>query len=308
MVDNTGVQPDSVGHVLKLNFKYASDTAFNTEPLSGLLISSLINYLLKEGFYKQATPVFRSDLTSGKTGEEDFVRSARLANAQILKISRDTSVHLLFSLDRLLTKTSTNVYYTGETFAATRDVWVNTVWRIYDMDMDTLVTQFQYNDSLYWRKFSDNARMVAKMLPQMNDVLPEIGDVVAEHLNKFLGPHWESEKREYYSTGGFRMKMAADLVRKNQFDAAAELWTMEFQKGFFRSRYRAAINMMLFEEVKGNPNEALKWVEKAEKAIQECPIGGSDYDISLLAQWKIVLKERVKDFQKLKIYFDGILN
>lgn len=308
MVDNTGMQPNNVGHLFQLNSKYAGDTAFNTKPLSGLLISSLSNYLLREGFYKRITPIFRDEMPTGKTGEEDYVRSARLSNAEIMKISQDTSVHLLFSLDRLLTKTTTNVYYTGETYAATRDVWVNTVWRIYDLDVDTLVTQFQYNDSLYWRKFSDSPRMVSKMLPDMNEALPEIGDVVAEHLNKFLGPHWETEKREYFSSGGFRMKLAADLVRKEQMDAAAELWKEEFLKGFFRSRYRAAINMMLFEEVKGNPNDALVWEGKAEKALEECPIGGADNDVILLKHWKIVLKERIKDFQTLKIYFDGNLN
>lgn len=308
MVDNTGKQPKNVGHIVKTNFKYDSDTAFNTEPLSGLLISSLSNYLLKEGFYKRITSIFRDEMPTAKNGEEDYVRSSRLPNAEIMKFSRDTSLHLLFSMDRLLTKTITNVYYTGESYAATRDVWVNTVWRIYDLDMDTLVTQFQYNDSLYWRKFSESPRALAKLLPEMDDVLPEIGDVVAEHLNAFLGPHWGTEKRVYFSTGGFRMKMAADLVRKEQIDAAAELWKVECQKGLFRSKYRAAINMMLFEEVKGNPIEALKWVEKAEKAMEECPIGPADNDVILLKQWKVLLNERAKDFQTLKLYFDGNLN
>jgi hypothetical protein len=264
--------------------------------------------LHKEGFYQQIHSIFREDMRPYKTGEDDFQRSARLSNAKINEISKDTSVHLLFSLDRLLTKTTTNTYFTGETYAATRDVWINTVWRIYDLDVDTVVAQFQYNDSLYWIKYSSNPSLVTKLLPEMETVLPEIGDVVAEHLNKFMGPHWETEKREYFCSGGYRMKLAADLVRKDQLDGAAELWKVECEKGIFRSKYRAAINMMFFEEVKGNPVEALKWEEKAEMSIENCPIGGSDYDIALLAQWKNVLSDRIKDFQKLKIYFDGNLN
>ena len=308
MVDNSGIQPRDAGHVVKVGFKTVGDTSFNTEPLSGMLISSLSNYLLKEGFYQQIRPIFREDMRPGKYGEDDFQRSARLPNLKIMEISRDTSAHLLFSLDRLLTKTSTNTYYTGETYSATRDVWVNSVWRIYDLDVDTVITQFQYNDSLYWRRYNSNSYLVTKMLPELETVLPEIGDVVAEHLNKFMGPHWETEKREYFCTGGYRMKMAADLVRKAQIDDAAELWKIECEKGFFRSKYRAAINMMLFEEVKGYPEVALEWVKKAEESMKLCPIGGSDYDIALLALWKNLLNDRVKDFQKLKIYFDGNLN
>lgn len=308
LVDNTGIQPMKAGHIVKYGLKTVGDTAFNLEPLSGLLISSLKNYLLKEGFYQQISTLNRKDLLPGKTGEDDFQRSGRLSNSKILEISRDTSVHLLFSMDRLLTKTTTNAFYNGETYTATRDVWVNSVWRIYDLDVDTLVAQFQYNDSLYWQKFSQNPSMVTKMLPKMEDVLPEIGDVVAEHLNKFLGPHWETEKREYFCTGSYRMTMAADFVRKDMIDNAAELWTAEYKKGFFRSKYRAAINMMFYEEVKGNPKEALAWEVKAEEAMLNCPVGGSDYDIALLALWKKMLQERSKDFEKLKIYFDGNLN
>jgi len=308
LVDNTGIQPKDAGHIVKVGFKTVGDTAFNVEPLSTMLINSLNSYLLKEGFYQQISPIYRNELLQGKNGEDDYLRSARLSNSKIMEISRDTSVHLLFSLDRLLTKTTANTYYTGETYTSTRDVWVNTVWRIYDLDVDTLVAQFQYNDRLYWRKYSQNPYQITRLLPEMEVVLPEIGDVVAEHLNKFLGPHWETEKREYYCSGSYRMTMAADLVRKEMIDDAAELWKAEYSKGFFRSKYRAAINMMFYEEVKGNPKEALAWEDKALVAMLNCPIGGSDYDIELLASWKKTLEVRVKDYQKLKIYFDGNLN
>jgi len=308
LADNSGVQPQAVGHQVKVGFKVVGDTSFNLEPLSGMLLSSLSNYLLKEGCYDRIRILSRNDLLPGKTEESDYLRSGRISNSKIMEISRDTSVNLLFTLDRLLTKTTTNSYYTGETYTATRDVWINTVWRVYDLDMDTIVTQFQYNDSLYWQKFNSNPKVIMKMLPEMETVLPEIADVVAEHLNKFMGPHWETEKREYYCTGGYRMKLASDLVREELIDDAAKLWEVEFEKGFLRSKYRAAINMMFYEEVKGVPSLALSWEAKAEEALNKCPIGGSDFDIALLAQWKKELEDRVNDVQKLKIYFVGNLN
>lgn len=308
IVDNTGIQPEDAGHQVKVDFKLVGDTSFNTESLSGYLMKSLSNYLLKDGFYKQVKLVSRYDLLPAKSGDDDFLRSARLSNSKIMELSRDTNLHLLFSLDRLLTKTTTNTYLTGETFAATRDVWVNTVWRVYDLDVDTVITQFQYNDSLYWRKFDLNSFLVAKKLPSMVSVLPEIGDVVAENLAPFMGPHWVTEKRDYFCAGSYRMTMAADLVRKDQLDQAAELWKVEYVKGLFRSKYRAAFNMMFYEDVKGNPKEALDWLAKAEGAMKLSPTGASDYDVHLLARWKGLLKDRLDEFQKLKIYFDGNLN
>ncbi|HET9571884.1 MAG TPA: DUF6340 family protein [Bacteroidales bacterium] len=308
LVDNSGVQPSYMGHEVKIGFKLIGDTSFNTEPLSELLFGSLSNYLLKEGFYKRITPWHRGTILPVKTKEGEYLRSGRISNSMIREISRDTSVHLLISLDRLLTTTTTNTYYTGETYLATRDVWVNSVWRVYDLDQDTLITQFQYNDSLYWQKNSQNPLKVTQSLPLIDDVLPEIGDVVAEHLSRVMGPHWESEKREYFCTGSYRMKMAADLVRNGSIDEAATLWKLEFEKGIFRSKYRAAMNMMFYEELKGNPAEALVWCKKAEEAMLQCPIGSADYDVVYLNQRKIALEDRVEDVQKLKIYFDGNLN
>jgi hypothetical protein len=307
-VDNTGIQPIDAGHQVKVGFKVVGDTSFNTEPLSGYLMNSLSNYLLKEGFYKQVRLVGRTDIRPWKSGEDDFLRSARLSNSKIAEISKDTGSHLLFSLDRLLTKSVTNTYHAEEAFAATRDVWVNTVWRVYDLDADTLIAQFQYTDSLYWMKYNVNAYLAAKQLPEMARVLPEIGDVVAENLSPFMGPHWVTEKRDYFCSGSYRLTMAADFVRRDLVDQAAELWKTEYEKGWFRNRYRAAINMMFFEELKGNPEKALQWLAKAEKAMELSPTGASDYDVHLLASWKGLLKDRLEEFQKLKIYFDGNLN
>jgi len=308
LADNSGVQPNNVGHVMRTNYHTVGDTAFNTESLSGFLLNSLSAYLLKDGFYQEVKRLYRNDLMPVKDEEEDYMRSGRLSEAKLQKISRDTSMQLLFSLDRLLTKTITNVSYTGDYYRATRDVWVNSVLRIYDLQNDTLICQFQYNDSLFWEKFSTSSYHAIKQLPEMADVLPEVADVVAEHISKFLGPHWETAEREYFCTGSYRMNLAADLVRRKSLDEAAALWQMEYNKSLFRTKYRSAINMMFYEEVKGNPSEALVWGRRAEKAMNSTWSGGTIYDTELLKQWKKILEERVQEYEKLKIYFDGNLN
>jgi hypothetical protein len=308
IADNSGIQPREVGHEYTRNFKTYKDTAFDTEPLSGYLMQSLSNYLLKEGFYQQVKLMSRQDLLVSKSDEDDYLLSGRIAGSNICAISRDPGVQLLFSLDRLLTRTVTNTRYDGVIYDVTRDVWVNSVWRIYDLESDTLICQFQYNDSLFWRKESSSPIKAEYQLPKMEDVLPEIGDVVAEHLSKHLGPYWEKTFREFFCTGNVRMKMAADLVRKDSLDAASLLWKNSYDKGHFRTKYRAAMNMVMYSEAKGDPKAALEWAKRAETAMQSCPTGAAFYDEELLTRWKEVLEVRLKEYDKLKIYFEGDLN
>jgi hypothetical protein len=308
LVDNTGVQDSSYGHEVRRNDDFVKDTAFNTEPLSGYFLGSVADYLLQGDFYKKVQIVSREDLKPGKTEKMDFVHAAPLKSSQLRALSKNMDADLLFSLDRLFAHTVTEVHSVDNLFCGVRQVHVNTVWRVFDLKTDTVMFQFQYSDSLFWQKYGYSPESVLKALPKFDSTLREIGDVVAEHVSKCLGPHWESVQRKYYCVGGYRMMLAADQVRAQNMRGAADLWQKEYKKGFGRSVYRAAMNMMLYEEFAGHPKEALMWGDKAKESIESCPFGATSYDTAFLTEWTETLQERVIDYQKLKIYFDDHLN
>lgn len=302
LVDNSGAQPTSYGHTLSENCNIRIDSTFSTKPLSGLLLESVSRTLLNENFYKNISVSQKNDTLS----DPFFIPSKRTLQ-QMNVMGGVQKYDLVISLDRILVKTVTDLQY-YDSFRATRDVLVNTVWRVFDVAADSLITQFQYNDSLFWEQYSITPEYALKIMPKLNETLPEIGDVVGEHVSKFLGPYWETVDRYFFCTGSYRMKIAADRWRQKDMDGAASLWREEFEKGFGRSVYRSAMNMMLYSEFTGNPMEALSWSKKAEDAVARCPFGITSYDRFLFQGWVVALHVRAADLEKLKIYFNGNLN
>ena len=308
LADNSGIQPPQFGHVILESNRYKQDTSFQTKPLSGILLKSVSDYLWNEHCYKQISLCERKDNPFRKDGEEDFLHSGKLTAPQIKTLGKSGRVDLLVSLDRLVIFSKTNVRPYDVLFRATRDVAVNSVWRVFDVSTDSLLAQFQYNDSLYWEAFSNGPKSAMKALPPMEETLPEIGDVVGGHVYKFFGPYWESVARSYFSSGSFRMNYAADCVHQNDWEGAAALWKEEFVKGSGRSVYRAAINMMLYSEFSGDPNEALAWGKKAEEAMGKLKSGATVSDRLLYWAYLDSLRTRALEFEKLKVYFNGHLN
>ena len=306
LIDNSGIQPSQIGHAFYENFIYVNDTVFETEPLSGFLLESVSGYLPQEGFYKNVGLCKRTE--NRYRSNSSFAGASMFTPQQVKLVVDSGKVDLLVSLDRMLIKSKTNVYPSDYNFRSTRDVQVSTVWRVFDVKADSLLTEFQYKDSLYWECFSYRPDSALKKLPDFQKMLPEIGDYIGDRVAWILGPHWEKVERLYFSTGSFRMKYAVDCVRRNDWEGAAALWREEFDKGFGRSVYRAAMNMMLYSEYLKDPNEALAWSKKVQKVISDFPFGATLYDQWLFLDWVESLRVRSKEFDALKIYFKGVKN
>lgn len=302
-VDHSVVQPSQFGHTFPDFLKSAKDTAYRTEKLSEYVLNALSDYLGQEGAYQQIKVCKREDYDFNKK-EEYFLRSGALTLSQVKYLGDSCHADLLVSMDRLVVQSNTKTQPFEYAYRGTRDVTVNTVWRIYDVAADSLITQFQHNDSLYWEMFSSGPRSSMEVLPPFEETLPEIGDYVGEHVYKFFGPYWETQERSYFCTGSYRMKQAVDCVRQEDWEGAASLWRKEFEKGFGKSVYRAAMNMMLYYEFSGNPKEALLWADKAEKVMAKFSDEAVLQDKWILLNYIKSLEVDAYSQEKLKTYFN----
>lgn len=305
LVDRSMPQNPSYGHAVLDNFVYKKDTAFITDSLSGFLINSVANDLQQEGFFKNIRIHDNQKNSYKSSANESFQHSYPLTTEQIKEIGTSNKVDLIISLDDLTVQSKTNVQPCDFLFRATRDVSINTVWRVYDASSDTLISQFQHRDSLYWQAFQPLPEKALESLPVFEGSLPEIGDVAAENISRILGPYWEQETRYYFCAGSYRMKYAADCIRSEDWKGASALWLQEYDKGFGRSVYRAAMNMMLYYEIQGDIDQALVWSKKTEQAMIHPLFGVSSFDLSLFQNWKEAIQARSLEYEKLKVYFNG---
>jgi hypothetical protein len=298
LVDNSAIQPDEVGHEVTLNGQAYCDTVFDSEPLSGYVLSALSRYLLQNGACTESVWLNRYELRPIKFKEGEYLRSNRLSPEKYARITADTSLDVLYSLDRLLVRSVTN--YDTESRVGSRDVFVSMVWRVYDLRADTLLSQFQSYDSLYWETTGSPGVRAVEQLPLWGKVLPEIGEVMAEKVAPLLGNYWETVDQSYYATGNKRLRRAAALVRADSLEKASELWEAVYANGMPWSRYWAAFNRVLYSEFKDDPIGAQLWLDRSWAAWRSCPFCWNEYDLFQLYARQEAIDARKQELLRLK--------
>jgi hypothetical protein len=86
------------------------------------------------------------------------------------------------------------------------------------------------------------------------------------------------------------------------------LWQEEFDKGFGRSVYRSAMNMMLYYEYQDKPEEALIWGERAKTSFDSHFMHGSAWDRQVLSAYITYLQLRKEELSKLNAIRCAIIN
>lgn len=272
LVDNTGKQPENYGHKYYEQSKYVSDTSYITDSLSYYLMGFLNDYLAKEAYFNSIGFIGENILDNNKKGSMDFLRAEGLNNAQKNRIRRYFPKGYLVSLDRVIVKTKTNKYTLNSEFnSGVRDVIVNSVWRVIDIEKDTLCLLFQHNDSLFWNRWSVKKSDPLKLIPDFKETIPEIADFIAERVYKIFGPYWETIERRYFISGSYRMTIAQDYIIENNWDRAVGLWEDEYRKGLGNSVYRAAMNIMVYYQTIDDMENSLDWAEKARVKMEKNP-------------------------------------
>lgn len=254
VVDNAVPQPNNVGHGYAINKIFFCDTAFNTQSLSGLIINRLSESLL------DASHLDHIDAFSNRTNLLPFVKDygfnypMKLSPESRRAYSDSTSAQLLLSLDFLQVMSVTQLKTMNYSMSdATRDLTLNSIWRLYDLKADTLMHTFACADSMFWENSYVVTYNAAMRLPRVDTVLNEIATVFAAKVAQKILPKWVTVERFFYANGSSRMHQATEWLLIDSLDKAAKLWEEEYNHAIFRSKYRSAMNMILYYEAKGMP-------------------------------------------------------
>lgn len=147
-----------------------------------------------------------------------------------------------------------------------------------------------------------------KQIKHIDSIFSDVADYVADVVAKNLNFRWESSNRNFYYSGSLRMRAAAEWFVLDSFKQASDLWQTEFEKGHFKSKYRAAFNQVLYMDMLGRQDSASVWLKKAEEAMDQSLFGVSSFDHEMLKWWKEWIVKRKVETDKLKIYFETKAN
>lgn len=186
-------------------------------------------------------------------------------------ICNTDSSDLLISLDYISVKPEfeSYSYYEGYTklYYGVLTNKLMAYWRVYNLNDNKRCCETLIRDTINWEKSDFTPLVLGQQLPGLFSSAAYSGYVAAEKFAKRIVPTWTDEQRIYFSVGSSDMKAASQLVEMGKWLEAAGQWQKVIAKSKKRPKLaaRAAFNMALANEMNGNFEVALEWLEKSKQ-------------------------------------------
>ena len=183
--------------------------------------------------------------------------SVLLSPEEVRSLARDLGVDMLFVVNAAAVSTTREMVYSvyddEERVPAVRGAMMLDA-HIYLPGRDRPFQHFTDRDTLYWeadglteRQLVDDASRRMAMLPVRHVV-----------------PLWDTVERYYYRGGTVNMRDGAVAMAEGDWDLAARCWQREYDSRKGRQKMRAAFNLALYHEMKGDIAGALKQLKDVQ--------------------------------------------
>jgi hypothetical protein len=196
----------------------------------------------------------------------------------INQICKDNNVDALVALetfdsDCIITHATGNVQVNNEfgipiptvTFYATQKIIIKAGFRIYDPQYKTIVDQYTFS---YWRTYNSQANSLGEAISALvgrqlavNQTSYDAGNYYEKHIS----PSWMNERRHLFKrAGNSPLAVGSRMAIVGSWQDAAENWKETLKTS--RSKKdcgRAAYNLALAAEIKGDLVEAKDWISKS---------------------------------------------
>lgn len=267
-------------HKVFLNFEYQGDTILNCDSAATYLLQSLEQKLLASGYFKGV--------------ERPRTQSSRLDPSSIYHLQDSLGCDYVLILKQHEIKSFMN---TDGSFVG-HNVLTAGVWELLETPYLNRLSEFLLLDTLSMGSVIYRKDEPFWSLPDFEKNLPELSEIQAQKVFLSLVPDWREAERYYYIAGNYHIKLAVDRMRNKDWEGAARYWEKAYQSGSKNSRYRAAVNLVLYHERYDRIAEALQWIEKAQAIPETILFMPSPSEKEMLYNWKYLLRQRQKELEK----------
>ncbi|MCC8172828.1 MAG: tetratricopeptide repeat protein [Parabacteroides sp.] len=299
VVNNSAVQSPVSGHLYKQSGTIKPDTV--PADSAAWDACTALGVALHEPAYFNEVLLFHDTIRL----DGMYDRVAKLTPRQVEDICSVSGADAVISLDGLWfnlcreTRDMPGGYVTGEI-----DVKVEGTVRAYLPGRANPLATVYLNDSVYWGREADNLLMLGLLLPTPEQALREAGKYVVMGAYKNFVPHWSGANRWFYTGSSSRWKEATAFAAREKWEEAAAYWKRFFeQERTATQRAKAAMNMALYYELKGDLLEALAWGKKGVSLFNGEDSGKNKKDSTLARLYVDTLMERIREEKKLNIQF-----
>jgi hypothetical protein len=220
----------------------------------------------------------------------------------VKKICNETGTDALFALEYY--DTDTKLSYTA-TDAGSKQVFgvnipvvvhqanmetiVKTGWRIYDPVNEVIDDEFNHFQSIVFSGKGATPLVAVAALIGRKDAVINVSNKAGHGYAMRIIPFYNRVYRDYFVKGTDNFKIAKRKAQMGQWDDAGQLWEKETSNPKRKVAGRACYNMGIINEINGNVDEALGWVQKSY----------ADYNVRQAREYSHILENRLYKLQVL---------
>ena len=250
------------------------------------------------------SPRFTAKLTSveWKGSGSGNVFPAALSWKEVEKVCHEYSVDALLSLETFdsdcITQTaSKNVEKTDkdgkkttvQEFYADQTVYIKYGLRLYNYKNKTIEDQYATTQTMQWHTKGTTVQDALNSMINKRMACRQTCEQAGYAYGHRISPTWVSVRRAYYRKGNEAMAKAGRKAAVGDWDAANEIWKNNLHNAKLKIAGRAAYNLAVVNEVRGDLQAAKTWAMRSY----------SDFNNKKARYYSNILDNRIWEQQKL---------
>ena len=150
-------------------------------------------------------------------------------------------------------------------FYVTQKIIIKAGFRIYDPQNKVITDQYTFS---YWRTFNSQGTGLGEAIAALVNRQLSINQTSSDagyYYEKHISPSWMNERRSLFKkAGGSPLAIGSRMAIVGNWQEASDNWKKALQSSTNRKTCgRAAYNLALAAEIKGDLNEAKDWISKS---------------------------------------------
>jgi hypothetical protein len=190
----------------------------------------------------------------------------------------------------------------GDSFWAINEINYFGRWRIYDPLHQKFYDNRLITDSLFSEVSAVSFnKLVNEKLPSREEMMNDAAYKLGKDYVDLISPRWIDVSRDYFVSGNKRLSTALYFVNKNEFDTAINMWRSITKENDMKLAGRAAYNLAVVHEMKGELKNARSWIRKAIYFYKKMKNRPDEY--KEIEAYALVLNSRWVNGKKIERFF-----
>ncbi len=145
----------------------------------------------------------------------------------------------------------------------TLETLIENGWRIYDPQHKEVIDEFAFNDQITSSAKGINPIRALRAITDRKDSVLHKSMSTGSAYGSRLQPSKQVIYRDYYINGSEHLVQADMLAQNEDYEGATKLWQLDVEHSSSKIRARACYNIAVYQEYKGELDQALSWATKS---------------------------------------------